>query len=114
MRKFVRAGSGPVAATPASRRAAAARLCGWKASTLRIKRDAGVAATLVLLWCTMVCAQPAADELVAGLKLTIKSGIVTDARPARLIAISVPAGQPPTPFVQPGAFTATWEGLINL
>jgi mono/diheme cytochrome c family protein len=56
----------------------------------------------------------ASEDLAPGLKLTFTSNGVTDARPARLIAISVPANSPPTPFLQPGPFTATWEGFINL
>ncbi len=59
-------------------------------------------------------APAAAGALAPGLKLTFTSNGVMDSRPARLIALSVPANTPPTPFLQPGAFTATWEGLVNL
>src|SRR5690349_2664322 len=36
----------------------------------------------------------------------------TDARPARLVALTVPTGDPVTPFLPPGRFTARWEGSI--
>lgn len=49
-----------------------------------------------------------------GLSLTFTTADgKTDTRPARLVALAVPAGTAPTPFLQPGAFTAKWEGVIN-
>jgi mono/diheme cytochrome c family protein len=36
----------------------------------------------------------------------------TDTRSARLVALYVPANQPPTPFLPAGDFTAKWEGDI--
>jgi mono/diheme cytochrome c family protein len=47
-----------------------------------------------------------------GLALTFTGGGKTDTRPARLVALHVPAGQPVSPFVPAGPFTATWEGEI--
>lgn len=49
---------------------------------------------------------------VPGLTLSFTSGGRSDARTARLVALHVPAGQPATPFLKPGAFTAKWEGEI--
>src|SRR5215218_975337 len=37
-----------------------------------------------------------------------------DTRPARLLALHVPQGAPPTPFLPPGRFKATWAGDLNL
>ena len=49
-----------------------------------------------------------------GLALTLVSGGKTDVRPARLVALGVPAGSAPSPFLPPGPFRATWEGDLNL
>ena len=66
---------------------------------------------------------PAADAVagVPGLALTLEpidggggGGGVTDTREARLVALYVPAGQTPSPFVPAGRFRATWEGNLNL
>lgn len=49
-----------------------------------------------------------------GLILTFKSGGATDARLARLVAIHLDAGRPPTPFLPAGSsYTATWTGYLN-
>ncbi|MHA3774048.1 c-type cytochrome [Verrucomicrobiota bacterium sgz303538] len=45
-----------------------------------------------------------------GLSLTFTAGGKTDTRPARLVALFVPTGQPATPFLPAGPFKATWEG----
>jgi mono/diheme cytochrome c family protein len=52
------------------------------------------------------------DKAVQGLTLTFTAGGKSDTRPARLIALAVPAGAPVTPFLPAGAFTAKWEGAI--
>lgn len=53
-----------------------------------------------------------------GLKLTLKSADVAsqsrDALTSRLLAIAVPDGASPSPFLPGGAFQASWEGFINL
>lgn len=36
-----------------------------------------------------------------------------DARRARFVAVNVPAGTSPTPFLPPGPFTARWEGYVR-
>src|SRR5687768_717746 len=38
----------------------------------------------------------------------------SDSRKARLVALYVPHGTTPTPFLDPGPFVATWTGSINL
>jgi mono/diheme cytochrome c family protein len=48
-----------------------------------------------------------------GLKLTLKANGVTDVRPARLVALRAAANEPPSPFLSPGEFKATWEGTIT-
>lgn len=51
-------------------------------------------------------------EMKQGLALTLTSGGKSDTRSARLVSLYVPAGQPVSPFLAPGAFTARWEGKI--
>lgn len=48
-----------------------------------------------------------------GLSLTFSAGGKTDTRPARLVALFVPKGQPATPFLPAGPFTAKWEGDLK-
>src|SRR5688572_25696234 len=55
----------------------------------------------------------APDKNAPGLTLTFSAGDKTDARRARLIALYVPAKQPPTPFLPAGPFSARWEGNIH-
>ncbi len=50
-----------------------------------------------------------APGMQPGLTLTFAAGAKTDTRAARLVALEVPAGQPPTPFLPAGPFTAKWE-----
>ncbi len=38
---------------------------------------------------------------------------VSDTRVARLVALHVPAGSPPTPFLEPGPFECAWEGFLK-
>ena len=54
----------------------------------------------------------AAPALKQGLALTFTAGGKSDTRAARLIALAVPAGQPATPFLPAGPFTAKWEADI--
>jgi hypothetical protein len=49
----------------------------------------------------------------AGLNVTFTSGGKSDARPARLAALFVPAGQAATPFLPAGPFTACFEGALR-
>ncbi len=57
----------------------------------------------------LVAAKP---EKKQGLTVTFTAGGKTDTRAARLVALFVPAGQPATPFLPAGAFTAKWEAEI--
>jgi mono/diheme cytochrome c family protein len=56
----------------------------------------------------------AKEQLTLGLALQIDSGGLQDRRDARLAALYVPEGTPPTPFLPPGPFKATWEGFISV
>ncbi len=55
---------------------------------------------------------PVKPEMKQGLSVTFSAGGKTDTRPARLVALFVPAGQPVSPFLAPGPFTARWEADI--
>ena len=50
----------------------------------------------------------------AELTATFTQNGKTDVRLDRLAAISVPAGQPPTPFLEPAKFEVVWTGNIEL
>lgn len=52
------------------------------------------------------------ERPLSGALVTFESGGAKDARHARLVALYVPEGQPPSPFLPPGPFTATWEGTL--
>jgi mono/diheme cytochrome c family protein len=57
--------------------------------------------------------QPAGEP---GLWLTFSTfdGVITDTRPARLVALCVPAGTAPSALVPAGAFRATFTGAVDL
>ena len=48
-----------------------------------------------------------------GITLELKAGEKTDTRDARLVALCVPAGDPVSPFLPPGPFTARWEADVT-
>lgn len=50
----------------------------------------------------------------ADLSVTFRQAEESDTRTDRMAALSVPAGQPPTPFLKPGKFEAQWKGSIEL
>lgn len=50
----------------------------------------------------------------AELTATFTQGGETDVRLDRMVALSVPAGQPPTPFLDAGKFEVAWKGSIEL
>lgn len=50
----------------------------------------------------------------AELTASFRQGNETDVRLDRLVALSVPAGEAPTPFLGVGKFDAEWKGLIEL
>lgn len=66
-----------------------------------------------------VVEQPRLAHEAPGLINRVYSAQVTswgtnDARRARLVALNVPAGTSPTPYLPPGKFTATWDGFLKL
>lgn len=53
-------------------------------------------------------------EVERGLSVTFSNEEGLDARVARLAAVHVPDGKPPTPFLAPGPFTATFRGWLEV
>ena len=66
---------------------------------------------LCLLAATVATALSAQD--LPGLKVTFVAAGKTDVRSDRLLALYVPAGQAPSPFLAAGPFTAKWEGDLQ-
>jgi mono/diheme cytochrome c family protein len=66
---------------------------------------------LCLLAATIATALSGQD--LPGLKVTFVAAGKTDVRSDRLLALYVPAGQAPTPFLAAGPFTAKWEGDLQ-
>ena len=60
-----------------------------------------------------VGARAAADS-AAGLAQTLRSGAASDHRRADGIALFVPAGEPATPFLPVGPFSAAWTGDLSV
>jgi len=56
----------------------------------------------------------AAGDPLAGLAQTLRSGALADHRSVDGIAMFVPAGEPPTPFLPAGPFTASWSGSLSV
>ena len=54
----------------------------------------------------------AAEAPRRGLQVSFTAQGKSDTREARLVALYVPAGQPPSPFLPAGPFAAAWEGAI--
>lgn len=52
-------------------------------------------------------------EKQPGYLLTLENGEAKDVTSSRLVALYVPAGTRPSPFVPPGAFKATWQGELQ-
>jgi mono/diheme cytochrome c family protein len=55
-----------------------------------------------------------AQDTAPGLKLTLKSGEVTDSRVARLVALRSSQSEAVSPFLPAGPFTATYTGVLKL
>ena len=53
-------------------------------------------------------------SITPGLTLTINSNETTDTRASRLVALYVSDDEAPTPFLNPGPFTAVWSGFIDI
>ena len=66
---------------------------------------------LCLLVATVATTLAAQD--LPGLKVTFTIAGKTDARTDRLLALYVPAGQAPTPFLPAGPFVVKWEGDLQ-
>ena len=63
-------------------------------------------------------AEPQIQQEAFGLVQTLVSNTpgtegVADARQSRLVALNVPAGTSPSPFLPPGPFTSTWTGFVK-
>ncbi|MFO0980264.1 MAG: PA14 domain-containing protein [Planctomycetota bacterium] len=50
----------------------------------------------------------------SGLLLRLERDLVADVRVARLLALHVPAGAPPSARLAPGPFVATWDGFLEI
>ncbi len=84
-----------------------------------IRAILNIASLRSFLMCALALALSAHTRLRAaeaksppGLVATFQAGAQTDSTVASTVALYVPAGQPPTPFLPGGKFTATWEGAI--
>ena len=66
----------------------------------------------MILW-GMLAQGLGAAEPSTGLVRTLTAGGVTDVSVTPNVWLFVPAGQPATPFVPAGPFTARWEGAIS-
>lgn len=75
-----------------------------------ILRRAGIAAIALA---SSLVAVAAADAPPSGLALTLSAGAVNDASVTENLWLHVPAGQPASPWIAPGAFTAKWQGQIT-
>ena len=65
-----------------------------------------------LLLALLILSGLRAAEPQPGLAVTFTAGGKSDVRSDRLLALYVPAGQAPTPFLPAGPFVAKWEGRI--
>jgi mono/diheme cytochrome c family protein len=67
-----------------------------------------------ILLTTAALALAQEQEPPTGLRVTFAAGEATDTLATPNIALYVPEGQPATPFLPPGRFTATWEGAVKI
>ena len=67
---------------------------------------------LFLLVAVVLPAAPATNE-ASGLAVTVKVGDQSDTFMLPDVALHVGAGEPVSPFVPPGKFTAVWEGHVS-
>lgn len=58
-------------------------------------------------------ARPDPEAKTPGFRLTVENGPAQDVTTSRLVALYVPAGTRPSPFVPAGAFKATWHGELQ-
>lgn len=78
---------------------------------MRSSITALIAATVFTAHSAIADASGTPDK-TPGLSVTFTAGGKTDTRAARLCALYVPKGSPPTPFLPAGAFQAKWEGDV--
>lgn len=81
---------------------------------LRLGLRSLITTVLVCLPCLSPVGLLAASDSQAGLAQTLRSGALTDHRSVDGIAMYVPAGEPPTPFLPVGPFTASWSGNLSV
>ncbi len=72
-----------------------------------------IVALFAVLSLLPVTARQQDDENQPGFRLTLANGTAKDTTIARLVALYVPAGTRPSPFVPAGAFRATWQGDLQ-
>src|SRR5437764_15158985 len=69
-------------------------------------------AVMILLIAAVAHAEDSAPGVLA--QFTSADGKTVDIRQDRLVALYVPTGSAPTPFVPAGAFKVTWRGFVTL
>jgi hypothetical protein len=79
-------------------------------------RAAGAPLLALALAAGAVCGEDAARGIVLAFESPAGGGGAPrrDCRLARLVALRVPAGEAPTPFLEPGPFRAAWRGAIDV
>jgi len=83
---------------------------------MKLSAAVAVLAAAVLPAFGQVKVPPLADapaKAAPGLILSMRAGGKLDTRAARLVTLYVPKGEPISPFLPVGPFTATWLGEIN-
>ena len=69
---------------------------------------------MVILTCAAGLALGQDPEPPTGLRVTYRAGGVVDTMATPHVALYVPAGRSATPFLPPGRFVATWEGVVKI
>ncbi len=84
----------------------------WTKSVLRFDMKLHLVIALLAAGPFTLLAQ-APPKPAPGLAVTFKSGTITDTDTTPNVWLYVAAGQPATPFVPAGPFTAEWRGVVN-
>ncbi len=79
---------------------------------LKMFTNFSLALALLAAWPVALLAQAPAKP-AAGLSITFKVGTASDTATVPNVWLYVQAGQPATPFVPTGPFTAEWQGIVN-
>lgn len=82
--------------------------------SLRLRLRSLISAVLTGLLVVAPCLLQAAGETQGGLAQTLRSGPMSDHRSVDGIAMFVPSGESPTPFLAAGPFTSTWSGNVSV